>query len=79
MGIQFHDDWKHILRHAWSIRLIAVAAVLSGIEVSLPLIQPYVSVNPVWLASATGIATAAAFVARLVAQKEFENECPNGP
>jgi len=30
------EDWKEVLRKAWSIRFIVLAGVLSGIEVILP-------------------------------------------
>jgi hypothetical protein len=72
MLLRLHDDWKHILLHAWSVRFIGIAAVFSGLEVGLPLIQPYVSINPIYLSTGAGLATAAAFVSRLIAQKEFE-------
>lgn len=31
------DDWRLVLRKAWSVRLGALAAVLTGIEAVLPL------------------------------------------
>lgn len=31
------DDWKAILKHAWSIRLIILTGTLTGLEVALPL------------------------------------------
>lgn len=70
--MKLHDDWRHIVLHAWSVRFIVITAILSGIEVFLPLIQPYVSINPILLAAATGVTTCAAFVSRIIAQKEFE-------
>lgn len=30
-------NWKAVLRYAWSIRFLVLAAVLSGVEVALPL------------------------------------------
>ncbi|WP_455709960.1 DUF7940 domain-containing protein [Nitratireductor aquimarinus] len=30
-------NWKAVLRYVWSIRCLVLAAVLSGIEVALPL------------------------------------------
>ena len=35
--MKLDHDWKRTLRHAWSVRWIALAAVLTGIEVILPL------------------------------------------
>jgi hypothetical protein len=31
------EDWRTVLRRAWSIRLVLLAALLGGIEVVLPL------------------------------------------
>lgn len=36
MGMRLVDNWRRVLRHAWSLRLSLLAAVLSGIEVVLP-------------------------------------------
>jgi hypothetical protein len=72
MFLRFHDDWKFILQHAWSIRFMFLAFVLSGMEVMLPIIQPYVPLSPEILGGASGIAAGAAFIARLVAQRNFE-------
>ena len=59
-------DWQWVLKHAWSVRLIALAAVLSGLEVLLPLISNFFPRGI--FAILTVITTAAAFVLRLVAQ-----------
>lgn len=71
-NLRLHDDWVNIIKHGWSVRFIAVAALLSGLEVSLPLIQPYVNISPVLVGAAAGVASVGAFIARIVAQKEFE-------
>lgn len=63
-------DWRAVLRYAWSIRFIALAAILSGVEVALPL---FVYSFPRGIFAALSLlTTAAAFVARLVAQKNVE-------
>lgn len=31
------DDWRQILKRAWSIRFIVLAGALTGLEVALPL------------------------------------------
>jgi hypothetical protein len=60
------DNWRDVLRKAWSIRLLVLAGVLSGLEVALPLFgwEP----SP-WFALFSLAVVAAAFVSRLVAQK----------
>lgn len=32
-------DWRAILRHAWSVRLMAVAGITSGLEAALPFLH----------------------------------------
>lgn len=60
-------DWKDILKRAWSVRLIAIAAVLSGFEVALPFLN--LPILPGYFALLSGLVTAAALVARIVAQE----------
>ena len=63
------DEWKAVLRHAWSIRLIAVAGLLTGIEAALPLFG--FPASP-WLAGTTLLVVTAAFIARLIAQGKLK-------
>lgn len=65
-------DWKRILKRAWSIRLLILAGVLSGIEVILPFFSDAIPRGP--FAVLSFLAVAGAFVARLVAQKELADE-----
>ena len=64
-------DWKAVLKRAWSIRLLVLAGVLSGAEVALPLLPSFISWNPGVFALLSFLATAGAFVARLVAQSNL--------
>lgn len=64
------QNWRDVLRYAWSVRLIALAALLSGIEAALPLFT-YSFPRGVF-AVLSLITTAAAFIARLIAQKNVE-------
>jgi hypothetical protein len=68
-----HPDWRLIIRHAWSVRFIGFAAIFSMGEVALPIIQPYVPLNPIWLGVGAGASAGAAFVSRIIAQKEFRD------
>jgi hypothetical protein len=60
------SDWKRVLRHAWSVRLIVIAGILSGIEAVLPLIDAFPVSETIQILIAVAIATpivvAAAFV-----------------
>ena len=64
------DNWRGILRKAWSIRLMVLAGVLSAVEVILPLFADAIPRGT--FAALSGITVAAAFVARLVAQQDIE-------
>ena len=70
--MRLRDDWRRILRRAWSIRLIILAGLLSGCEIILPLFSD--AMPRAVFAAASFAAVAGAFVARLIAQKEFGNE-----
>lgn len=62
------NDWKQVLKKAWSVRLMALAFILTALEVMLPFFND--SFPPRVFAVASGLAVAGAFVARLVAQKD---------
>ena len=68
--MKLYDNWKDILRKAWSIRLMVLAGVLSAVEVVLPLFAD--SIPRGTFAALSGVTVAAAFVARLVAQQDIE-------
>lgn len=59
-------NWRAVLRHAWSIRLMLLAALLSGAEVALPLFE--YSIPTGIFAALSAAVTAAALIARLLAQ-----------
>jgi hypothetical protein len=62
-------NWRAVLRRAWSIRLAALAAVLSGVEIALPFFSE--SFPRLVFAGLSFLATVGAFIARFVAQKEI--------
>lgn len=65
------SNWRKVLRHSWSIRLLAIAAILTWGEVFLSLWGGGSFFDPKVFAILLGIVSSAAFVARLIAQKEF--------
>lgn len=71
MNMRFHKDWKTVVRHAWSFRLMCVSCILSGLSVALSSAQPYSSINPIYLSAASGFCTAMAAFSSLIAQKAF--------
>jgi hypothetical protein len=61
--------WKAILTKAWSVRLMAVAALLSGAEAALAFLTPeLLGVPPGVFAALAGGASMGALIARVMAQ-----------
>lgn len=60
-------DWQHVLRKAWSVRLMLLAGVLTGIEFVLPMFA-HAMPHGVF-AALSFLSVSAALVARLVAQE----------
>jgi hypothetical protein len=67
--VKLASNWREILQKAWSVRFIAIAALLSGIEAALPFFSR--SFPPGVFAGLSFLSVASAFVARLVAQKNL--------
>lgn len=67
-------NWRAVLTRAWSVRLMVLAFVLTVFEVALPLLDGYLPIPPYTFAALSGLATAGAFVARLVAQNNVSGE-----
>lgn len=67
--MRLYENWREILRRSWSLRFILIAGVLSGCEVALPLIGD--RFEPGVFAGLSAAFTCAAFIARLVAQKDI--------
>lgn len=68
------DDWRRVLARAWSIRLLIVAGILSGVEIALPIIDGWITIPRGLFASLSFVVVAAAFVARISAQKGMSDE-----
>lgn len=65
-------DWRWVLRYAWSVRLLFLAAVLTGGEAAIAVLTAF-SVAPSWLppgalAVLAFAVSMAALVARFIAQ-----------
>jgi hypothetical protein len=70
--MNLHKDWKKILRKAWSVRLLVLAAIFQGLEVAFPLLN--LNIPPKTFAIISGILTAGALFTRFIAQKDFDND-----
>ena len=66
------EDWRHVLKHAWSIRFIVLASLLSGVELVLPMFSDVVSRGV--FAALTLVVSVAAAIARLVTQQKMRGE-----
>jgi hypothetical protein len=69
--MKMSEDWQNILRKAWSVRFLVMAGLLTAAEAVLPFFMHELP-NGVF-AVLSGVAVAAAFVARLVAQKDMRS------
>lgn len=73
--LRLHNEWQALLKRSWSIRLMAIAAVLSGIGTALTIAQPYLGISPLLLAGFIGaISTASSLIgiwARVVKQEMY--------
>lgn len=65
------SNWRDVLTKAWSIRFMAAAAILSGVEVAIPLLDGYLPIPQKLFASLAALFAALAFVARLIAQNDI--------
>jgi hypothetical protein len=67
--VKLNGNWRDIIKKAWSVRFIALAGFLSGLEAILPFFHR--SFPPGVFAGLSFFAVAGAFVARIVAQKDL--------
>lgn len=63
-----YSNWKTIVKRAWSVRFMLLAGMLSAVEVIMPFFEN--SMPRGLFAALSGASVGAAFVARLVAQKD---------
>lgn len=67
-------NWRRVLRYAWSVRLIILAGLLTGIEALLPLFPDLFGLSPGWLGTVTFLIVMAALVSRFVAQDSVSGD-----
>jgi len=71
--MQLIPNWAFVLKRAWSLRILALAFVLTSAEAVLPFISPAVHTHLWVLAAANALIIPCAFVARLIAQEGTTN------
>lgn len=67
--MRLDPNWRAILRRAWSVRLMLLAALLSALEAVLTLFPDVLPLSRSMLAVLTPAVIGAAFAARLIAQR----------
>jgi len=68
MNMNAIPNWRVVLRYAWSVRLMLLAAVLSGAEIAMPFLEGIIPVPRGGFAALSAVLTIAAFIARFIAQ-----------
>jgi hypothetical protein len=61
-------NWKAIVKRAWSMRLMLLAVVFSGLEVALPLLEDVTSLDKGVFSALCGLTVMIAMVSRIVYQ-----------
>lgn len=64
-------NWRIVLRYAWSVKLMALAGILTGVEATLPLIPDLVQIPQGWFAAATFFVVMAALIVRFLVQQKI--------
>lgn len=72
MSIKLVHNWGDVLKWAWSVRLMLLAGVFSGLEQAVPLLDGYLPHGV--FAALSGVSVGAAFVARMLYQEELSDE-----
>jgi polyferredoxin len=70
-GVKVLWNWRQILRRAWSIRLILLAGMFSGLEVAFAVFADNPPIPRGVFASLSGLTTMIALIARIIAQKDI--------
>ena len=65
-------NWRRVLRYAWSVKLIILAGILTGLEAMLPLVADVFP--PRWFAALTFAVVMGALVARFTVQQKLSGD-----
>jgi hypothetical protein len=63
-------NWRDVLRYAWSLRLIVLAGLLSGVELAIPFFFENPPIPRGLFALLAVLVSVAAAIARFVAQRK---------
>ncbi|AZO29441.1 hypothetical protein [Mesorhizobium sp. M1B.F.Ca.ET.045.04.1.1] len=73
------DDWWAVLKHAWTIRLAILIALLNGVSAVVYFITASLPVPPIWLIILNGALTTAIPLLRLIPQKKLRRNNSGDP
>jgi hypothetical protein len=66
-------NWRAVLRHAWSIRLMVLAVILTGLEAAWPYLD-WLPIPRGLFAMLSGLVSAGAIYARFVWQRPLSGD-----
>ncbi|WP_315773020.1 MULTISPECIES: hypothetical protein [unclassified Bradyrhizobium] len=73
MKIRLVEDWERVLRHAWSVRLLALSFLFDGLEAAFSVLADNPPLPRGTFALLSFVTTVAAGAFRFISQKEFRN------
>lgn len=68
------ENWRWVLRCAWSVRVLVFAAIFAGLEVALPFVDTLLPFGTRGLAAVYFSVTVLALIFRFKAQSRLEKE-----
>jgi hypothetical protein len=67
--MQVIDNANDVARKAWSVRWMALAMIVSGVDALIPFFGDFYDIPPELLKSITALFTSLALITRFIAQK----------
>lgn len=66
-------QWRHILRHAWSVRLLILSSILGGLQIALTVVGvEWIHWHPAYIVALLVALNVGAVVARIVDQRDLD-------
>lgn len=74
MRIRLIENWRDVLLKAWSVRLILLTGILSGLQAAMGVVPvEFIRSLPTWLwPVATLVVTAGALASRIIMQESLK-------
>lgn len=69
--MQLAHNWRELIKHAWSLKFLALSILLGAAELALPYLHGVLPVRPGTFALLVLITNIAATVARLINQRNL--------